>query len=528
MSKVIQKMNMTNYFQSCMLIVILLFLRINSAISQEVQGDTTTVEGIKVLRVWGTHGERGYAHGYLMAPQLMTFFTDFILEVVLSGEPFLLYGARTAFTSLFNVEQKYWNEADGIIRGMKDAGVDIYHSLLDRKLDALDVLTMNTLEIGSLFGIPEPQCSSLSSWGTSTENDSILNGDLVIMRFNDSYTHPIVIASQVLIVHIPSEEEEQPWIGVDFCGAIGTGSAVNETGISAFINSGQYGDYVGNTPCHPYAITIRNGIETRDYNNDGYSTSLDVADAFSDKFHLAPQIIHSAGPAAFTPCAVVVECNNELGSVYRDVNNNTLIPGDNLAATNDFRLLSEETGYCYRYSKIADALIADPNITAEKSWQLLSDAAGRSVNLLAIQFIPSQRQLKVSIADTITPAYLRTPVCFNTDTLFHFPTIVEMDDMSGISLPENLILVQAYPNPFNGSTTLQIKLHEKTFVNLKIYNLKGQEIADLYSGYLNQGAHTLKWTTQIVPTGLYICRTLWWTVESKQYGTQSMKLCYTR
>ena len=33
----------------------------------EVKGTLATIDGLPVLRVWGTPEERGYAHGYLLA-----------------------------------------------------------------------------------------------------------------------------------------------------------------------------------------------------------------------------------------------------------------------------------------------------------------------------------------------------------------------------------------------------------------------------------------------------------------------------
>ena len=44
-------------------IFIFIFILTTLYYAQEVNGDTLTVEGKKILKVWGTHYERGYATG---------------------------------------------------------------------------------------------------------------------------------------------------------------------------------------------------------------------------------------------------------------------------------------------------------------------------------------------------------------------------------------------------------------------------------------------------------------------------------
>ncbi|MGB5896044.1 MAG: T9SS type A sorting domain-containing protein, partial [Ignavibacteriaceae bacterium] len=47
------------------------------------------------------------------------------------------------------------------------------------------------------------------------------------------------------------------------------------------------------------------------------------------------------------------------------------------------------------------------------------------------------------------------------------------------STPENIELFQNYPNPFNPTTSIQYTVSSKQFVNLKVYDVLGNEIVTL-------------------------------------------------
>ena len=64
-------------------------------------------------------------------------------------------------------------------------------------------------------------------------------------------------------------------------------------------------------------------------------------------------------------------------------------------------------------------------------------------------------------------------------------------------------LSQNYPNPFNSSTTIQFTLPKSEFVILKIYNILGQEIAELVSKRLDMGIHKYEWDASEYASGLY-------------------------
>ena len=80
------------------------------------------------------------------------------------------------------------------------------------------------------------------------------------------------------------------------------------------------------------------------------------------------------------------------------------------------------------------------------------------------------------------------------------------DSESSALLPSQVILEQAYPNPFNASTMISFTLPSRLFVTLKIYDLLGRAVSTLVSGQLSAGNHNQKWDALNIPSGLYFYR----------------------
>jgi len=60
-------------------------------------------------------------------------------------------------------------------------------------------------------------------------------------------------------------------------------------------------------------------------------------------------------------------------------------------------------------------------------------------------------------------------------------------------LPSEFRLSQNFPNPFNPSTTIRYELPRSEEIALAVYNLTGQRIATLASGFLEAGRYSPRW-----------------------------------
>ncbi|MGE5365293.1 MAG: T9SS type A sorting domain-containing protein [Bacteroidota bacterium] len=67
-------------------------------------------------------------------------------------------------------------------------------------------------------------------------------------------------------------------------------------------------------------------------------------------------------------------------------------------------------------------------------------------------------------------------------------------------------LAQNYPNPFNPSTVIKFSLPETTESELMVYDVLGNEVAQLHKGTLGKGWHYMNFNASGLPAGVYIYR----------------------
>jgi hypothetical protein len=85
------------------------------------------------------------------------------------------------------------------------------------------------------------------------------------------------------------------------------------------------------------------------------------------------------------------------------------------------------------------------------------------------------------------------------DGSFEYSYSVEVE----VITPGKFSLEQNYPNPFNPSTTIDFTLALDSKVNLKIFNVLGQEVAQLLNTDLSAGSHTITFNAANLNSGIY-------------------------
>ncbi len=73
-------------------------------------------------------------------------------------------------------------------------------------------------------------------------------------------------------------------------------------------------------------------------------------------------------------------------------------------------------------------------------------------------------------------------------------------------IPADFRLEEAYPNPFNPSTTIRYDLPVESRVTLRIYNLLGENVATLANGIEEAGYRQIEWNAAGYPSGIYFYR----------------------
>ena len=82
---------------------------------------------------------------------------------------------------------------------------------------------------------------------------------------------------------------------------------------------------------------------------------------------------------------------------------------------------------------------------------------------------------------------------------FTYSNIVEVD-----YLPEYYSLSQNYPNPFNPSTSISFTLAKSSFVELKVFNVLGNEVATLVNQIVTAGKHQVTFDAGSLSSGVYL------------------------
>ena len=454
-----------------LIVFALFFLKISY--SQQVNGYIHSDSGnVKVIKVWGTHYERGYAYGYLCANSILSVWNNFVVP---NYGIYLPY-AETIIDNPNNffIDTKYISEVQGMLAGIADAGIDTT-DISYKNLLIVNFITDIKAFLYKNKEIVLQNCSSLINWGDAT-NGTDLNGKTVISHLLDNhFCYDTAIAhNQHIVVHFPSEADEQPWLLTGTAGQIVGCQGVNNAGLSVFLNT--VGGYtaIANKSYEPIGITMRKALEVNDYNNDGIHNVNDFKDAVlsNNNGYAGGFIVTSAAPSTAGNddlIAIVAELAPQQPYItFRNNNDSDLINGDNLYAANGFIKRNNQFSFCSRYINVSNSVNYDynsVNIGSEDNWNIMKTESNQGPNLQFIQVIPENRILKFSVYDN-NSAYELSPYIYNLDDLFLLGNINELN------YNKNEIFI--YPNPvINNSFT--IKSANSEILNIyEIFDINGK------------------------------------------------------
>jgi len=82
----------------------------------------------------------------------------------------------------------------------------------------------------------------------------------------------------------------------------------------------------------------------------------------------------------------------------------------------------------------------------------------------------------------------------------------EPTGIADLSILPRAFVFGNYPNPFNGTTSIEFNLIYNCDISLTIYNLTGESVAELAGGYYNAGRYSVSWNASKFPSGIYFAR----------------------
>jgi hypothetical protein len=99
--------------------------------------------------------------------------------------------------------------------------------------------------------------------------------------------------------------------------------------------------------------------------------------------------------------------------------------------------------------------------------------------------------------------YRLADVSYSGVVTYHKAVFVEL------TAPMSYELLQNYPNPFNPNTTIEYRIPKISEIELKVYNILGQEVVTLEKGIKKAGFYKLEWNGRNrwdhqVASGIYV------------------------
>lgn len=88
------------------------------------------------------------------------------------------------------------------------------------------------------------------------------------------------------------------------------------------------------------------------------------------------------------------------------------------------------------------------------------------------------------------------------DGTFEYSDVIQAE----VVVPFDFALEQNYPNPFNPSTTIRYSVPQTSIVNIKVYNLIGQEVTELVNETKSAGKYEINFESDGLASGIYLVK----------------------
>lgn len=219
------------------------------------------MKGLPVLQLHGTARERGFAHGFLVGPQIVDFLEFYVLEDSWQSagryeEEFVPF-----LRSHFDYDPEYLEEVDAVVEGMRASGMDMHVAWLGRDFRTEDLLAINayierraTRASPAAASSPDgPACTQFAFWGEATQGSELAGGLIAGRNMDGEVDLRKVTVSHFLLYAVdPAEPGRHRWVSAMWPGFVGTITGLNEQGLYAMENAGGSGPgpvVDGLTPC---------------------------------------------------------------------------------------------------------------------------------------------------------------------------------------------------------------------------------------------------------------------------------------
>lgn len=385
--------------------------------------------GVRVLKLKGTQYEMGYAHGYLLAEEILYMVDNYTLYITnYLNEPYFELREKMSY---FDWDMSYGHELEGMLAGilakLGEDGCIIHPKDIERNLDLVDLQIVNT--------ISDWACSSFSAWGASRTDGSVIYARN--LDYHKGYDEAFK-RTHVLISY--KNEDATAWAGASVAGFIGCISGMSEHGMTlALHNTDKFestnaGDYI------PRCMILRQLME-----NSQNSWVPNDVDALMDQFPAYEGMnLHITFPCEGrddNEIAGVIEFDGNADhadgrGTLRNIDDNPALPGTlgksqayssthTLINTNHYLKRKPEDkdfedNSIWRYYSIRDGIKnaeTDGNIDINEALSIMKDV-GHVGTVHTVVFEADQKLMHFYLATPVVGGFDSPGVSYTIDELF--------------------------------------------------------------------------------------------------------------
>jgi len=359
-----------------------------------------SVGGLPVLVLRGTHRERGEAHGFLGAKEIVKTCDAMATAVNTMGEGDegkSGWDAAKGMVGRFQFPERFQAEIEGMLRGIEKALPDAGDRTLGATGAEVTLQDLMVLQCGDVLELM--RCSQFSAWGSLTPD-----GGTIIGR---NWDYPPIFPHDTYCAFAvdPAEDELQKTVDALWFGMIGAGMAcLNEEGVYLSGNdAGSEDPSLVQSPV-PGALAIRITAETARASDPlaALEQNIDQKTALALLYH----IVAPGGPDGQAPGAFVFEyAPGATGPFEARIRPPSEALPDALIVTNHTLLTGgDDGGSADRYARI-EAALGDPNargkVGADEVRAILDSVAASgpgTTTQYSAMVIPGRREVRIAVA----------------------------------------------------------------------------------------------------------------------------------
>lgn len=221
-------------------------------------GRLSHVKGYPVVYLTGDARTRGFAHGKLIAPQIVDFFRFYVLEEKLKSARDYEAGFAKFLHTNFAYPEAFVTECQGVIDGMQASGAELFVPELGRDFNLTDLYAINSyIETRAMAS----HCTQFAAWGSRTEGTDVEGGMITGRNMDGEIDLRKVTVSHFVIFAVdPSEPGHKRYVSMMWPGFVATISGMNEEGFYTMENAGLTGPGEVVDRLVPFSWTMRESL----------------------------------------------------------------------------------------------------------------------------------------------------------------------------------------------------------------------------------------------------------------------------